>query len=99
MLPPPADPQASSAPRIVVKSPPEAETTHVKGFLMPYPTPNVAVSVPDVVTGEFVTVRPVGRESPTLVTVPEPPPVEVATNARPLVTLLHPRTCPPVPFP
>ena len=32
---------------------------------------NVAVSVPEVVTGEFVTVKADGRESPTDVTVPE----------------------------
>ena len=38
---------------------------------------SVAVSVPEVVTGDPLTVKILGNESPTLVTVPEPPP-EVA---------------------
>ena len=39
---------------------------------------NVAVRVPEFVTGEFVTVNADGRESPTDVTVPDPlPPVHI----------------------
>ena len=36
---------------------------------------SVAVKVPDIVTGEFVTVKAEGRDNPTDVTVPEPPPL------------------------
>lgn len=47
------------------------------------PKLTVAVKVPDVVTGEFVIVKAVGKESPTEVTVPdpEPPPVHVLLMA------------------
>jgi hypothetical protein len=52
----------------------------------------VAVKVPDVVTGELVTVNPDGRERPTEVTVPEPLPLptHVPDTAKHPAVMLNP---------